>query len=141
MRHNDWITRPLWRVLCSFLDISPESDAGQSLALYERLENLMQAQNSGIEFVSTLTLSQYNSLQIIREWWSCSIEDDDWFVNNLDKKKQLGGLQNFTLVENASPLVIQILLGIEPPLPQFSTYRLQIFRLFQMEFDPEEWSR
>lgn len=139
MSDSDWKAIPLWRELCCFLDTSPQSDAGQPLELYERLEDLILKQDRGSEFVSTLTLSQYNSFQIIQEWWSCSIEEERWFANNKDKRKQLEVLHNFTLVENVSPLVLQILLGIEPPFPQFSTYRLQIHRLFQMEFDPQEW--
>jgi hypothetical protein len=64
------------------------------------------------------------------------IEEDEWFAATTDRVKHLEVLDVFPALESASPMVIQILLGIGPVMPQVSTYRLEIFRLFQMEFDP-----
>jgi hypothetical protein len=135
MSEKDWIRGPLWKDICQFLDISPEGGSNGALALYERVENLLAVDVQKAELLSLLSPSQINSLRMIQEWWNCSIEEDEWFANSTDRVKILEVLDIFPTVEHASPLVLQILLGIGPAIPQVSTYRLEIFRLFQMEFN------
>lgn len=139
MGDGNWRSGPLWRQLCLFQGITVEDRPDLGLTIYERMENLISDENAGCEFLSTLTLSQYSSWQLIQEWWSCSIEEDEWFCGTDDKSKELQVLQNFQLFENVSPVVLNILFKIEPPLPRFSSYRLQLHQLFLREFDPQEW--
>jgi len=138
MSAKGWIQGPLWEDICQFLDLAPEGGNIGALALYERVESLLKMDAQKVKFFSLLSPSQLNSLRIIEEWWNCSIEEDEWFATTTDRVKILEALDIFPTLELASPLVLQILLGIGPVIPQVSTYRLEIFRLFQMEFDTND---
>jgi hypothetical protein len=135
MSEKDWIRGPLWKEICQFLDLVPEGGNNGALALYERTENVLNVDIQKAELLSLLSPSQINSLRIIQEWWNGSIEEDEWFANATNRVKILEVLDIFPALDLASPLVLQMLLGIGPVIPQVSTYRLEIFRLFQMEFD------
>jgi hypothetical protein len=138
MSEKDWICGPLWKEICRFVDISAEGGNNGALVVYEHLEDFLDKGTRRAEFLSRLSLSQINSLRIIQEWWDCLIEEDEWFVTTTDKVKHLSVMDVWPVVERASPVVLQILLGIGPIIPQVSTYRLEMFRLFQMEFDSND---
>jgi hypothetical protein len=138
MSEKYWICGLLWKEICQYLDISLGGDNNGALALYERVEGLLDKGIRTAEFLSRLSPSQNNSLRIIQEWWDCSIEEDEWFTTATNRAKHFEVLDLFPVMEQASPMVLQILLGIGPIIPQVSTYRLEIFRLFQMEFDPND---
>jgi hypothetical protein len=122
MSEKDWICGPLWKEVCQFLDISVEGGNSGALVLYESVEALLDTGNQKAEFLSRLSPSQTNSLRIIQEWWDCLIEEDEWFAATTDRVKHLEVLDVFPALESASPMVIQILLGIGPVMPQVSTY-------------------
>jgi hypothetical protein len=76
-------------------------------------------------------------MRIIEEWWSGTIEEDEWFASNTDKPKAMTLLAMGTALEHVHPIALQLLYGVNPPVTKVSTYRLEIFVLFQMEFDPK----
>lgn len=139
MPQNDWISGPIWRELVAFTGESfPSSGNSRALALYDRTESLLREHPRNVDFICSLSPSQHYSLRIIQEWWSCSIEEDEWFTQNRDRSKALEVLQLGPALDNVPPIVVQTLLHIGPIMPKVSTYRLEIFRLFHMEFDPED---
>ena len=137
MSNNRWIKEPLWKLLEDFAGQRHEGGGDAvALNLYEKMEELFgdEAHRKGLR--NAMSLSQYNSFRIIREWWDCSIEEDPWFRANGDRKKVLELLDQHSILDLASPQVIQTLFGVGPTIPKISTYRLLVHRLFQMEFDP-----
>ncbi|KAJ9607198.1 hypothetical protein H2200_008270 [Cladophialophora chaetospira] len=137
MSNNHWIKEPLWTVAEGFAEQNYE-EGGDAIALtlYEKMEELFGDEARRNKFRSTMSLSQFNSFRIIREWWDCSIEEDPWFRANRDRLKALELLKQHSILDLGSPPVIQILFGIGPTIPKISTYRLIVHRLFLMEFDP-----
>ena len=138
MPQREWIRPPLWCEVEPFIEAEIGEGHSRAVALYDIAESLFRDHPRKVEFLSSLSPSQYNSMRIIQEWWSGSIEDDEWFAANTDKLKALNILQMFPAVDHFPPLVVQIALGVGPIIPKASVYRLEIFRLFQMEFDPDD---
>lgn len=137
MSNNSWIKEPLFKIVEDLEDQQHEGYGDAvALSLYEKMEEWFGDKAHKNELRKVMSLSQYNSFRIIREWWDCSIEEDPWFRANADRKKALELLEQHSILDLASPPVIQILLGVGPTIPKISTYRLTIYRLFRMEFDP-----
>lgn len=137
MSSNCWIKEPLWKIVEDFVEQRHEGGGDAiALSLYEKMEELFGDEAHRNELRKVMSLSQYNSFRIIREWWNCVIEEDLWFRANANRKKALELLEQHSTLESAPPLVVQILFGIGPTVPKFSTYRLLVHRLFRMEFDP-----
>jgi hypothetical protein len=137
MPNKGWIKAPLWIAVEDFIGERHEGNGDAvALSLYSKMEELFQDEAHKSELKKALSPSQYNSFRIIREWWDCSIEEDQWFRANRDREKALQLLGSYPVLEQASPLVIQMLFQIGSTIPRVSTYRLLVYRLFQMEFDP-----
>ncbi|KAF2255483.1 hypothetical protein BU26DRAFT_545097 [Trematosphaeria pertusa] len=127
---------PLWQKAITFLDLPL---LGRPIAIYDGLESALHDAARHTAFRATLSSPQVASFQIIQEWWNCSIEQEEWFAENRDKAKQMEMLKMHVVLDNAPPLVISMVFGIGPRPPRISTYRLEIYRLFAMEFDPAEY--
>jgi hypothetical protein len=130
---------PLWMALEKVTgEIQLSTGDSVALILYSKMEALLCGQCCESDLRKAFSLSQYNSFRIIQEWWDCSMEEDEWFRGNHDKAKALELLRMYPAIEAVSPLVAQIVFQIGPSIPNFSTYRLLVYRLLMMEFDPGE---
>lgn len=124
---------PLCNEAARFLNLSTHKSEESALTIYEELEAALRDPARHGQFTSMLSPAQETSLRIIQEWWNCSIEDESWFCENRDRVKHM------QVLECASPLAISMIFGIGPDILRISTYRLELSRLFQMEFNPLEF--
>src|SRR5947207_9869273 len=139
MSENEWISGPLWREVDLWFGKETAANTGsRALAAYGRIESVLLDASRNVLFLSSLSPSQYTSLRIIREWWDCSIEEEEWFATTTDKLKVLQLLSFGPAIDHIPPVLLETVLHIGPVMPKVSTYCLEIYRLFQMEFDPEE---
>jgi hypothetical protein len=135
MSDKGWIRPPIWREVAEFLQTDIQAEGHEcALAFYDLAERLF---GDAPKFVSALSPSQYNSMRLIQDWWASSIEEDEWFATNTDKLKALRILDIYPALDYP-PMIVQMVLGLGPVVPKVSTYRLELFRLFQMEFDPRD---
>ncbi|KAI1748945.1 hypothetical protein F4782DRAFT_515177 [Xylaria castorea] len=138
----DEFSRPLWKAAEEFLNVSVTAEISGALDLYEKLEAAITRDNLEQDrLAAALSDAQMTSLRVIQEWWSFSIEHEPWFAENPDRAGQMRVLDMYPILEGADPTVVSLLFGIDPPIPKISTYRLQVYRLFQMEFDAAELSK
>ena len=138
MDHPDSV-EPLWRKAIHFLGLLSPVQENNPIVIYENLESALQDTSRHKEFWSMLSSSQSTSFRIIQEWWNCSTEDEEWFSENQSKAKQIEILNMPHALDHISPLVFSMVFGVGPKIPRISTYRLEIYRLFRMEFDPLEF--
>lgn len=77
MAKSKWFKGPIWREVEKHLrGEAREEGEATALQLYRRMERLLQDGSPGSDFLTSLSLSQYNSMRIIQEWWTGSIEED-----------------------------------------------------------------
>ncbi|KAI0190484.1 hypothetical protein EV127DRAFT_430400 [Xylaria flabelliformis] len=137
----DESSKPLWKAAEEFLNVSATAGLPGALDLYEKLETALERDGSErFRLAAALSDAQMTSLRVIQEWWSFSIEHEPWFAENPDRRSQMRLLDMYPILEGADPMVVSLFFGINAPFPKISTYRLQVYRLFQMEFNAAELS-
>jgi hypothetical protein len=136
----DWVSRPLWEEVGAFSGEQSLSERdARALEIYDHAQHLILTHLRRMKLASSLSPSPCNSFLIIQEWWNYSNKEDEWFVKDTDWLKVILRLLRLgPVLDRVPPIVIDMLFQAGPNVPKVSTYRLEIVRLFQMEFDPDD---